>query len=183
MRVAAAARRLLGVAIAVPALATLGTGPVRAATATVSEAAREVAQGAADGGAVAETPVSQEVPELPPAALPSTSAPPPADPEITAEARRIASRLRCPVCEGLSIQDSPTELAREMKGVIREQLAEGRTPDEVKAYFIERYGEWVLLEPDPRGFNLLIYVVPMLVLLLGAGLVAVALRRWTRPAG
>jgi cytochrome c-type biogenesis protein CcmH len=63
-----------------------------------------------------------------------------------------------------------------------DQLAEGHSPEEVKAYFIARYGEWVLLEPDPRGFNLFVYIVPVLGLLFGGGLVAMALRRWTRPA-
>lgn len=95
------------------------------------------------------------------------------DSALDATVSRIASQLRCPVCEALSIEDSPTELAREMKGVIRDQLAAGRTPGEVKAYFVDTYGEWVLLQPEASGFNLLVYVLPLLAILGGAGLVFV----------
>lgn len=102
--------------------------------------------------------------------------------ELDAMTRRVASQLRCPVCQGLSIQDSPTELAQNMRSVVREQLAEGRTPDDVKAYFVSRYGEWILLEPEPRGFNLTIYVLPVLAVLAGAAVVTAAIRRWSsRP--
>lgn len=94
----------------------------------------------------------------------------------------VASELRCPVCQGLSIQDSPSELALQMRAVVRDQLAAGRTPDEVKRYFVEKYGEWILLEPEARGFNVLIYVLPVAAVLLGAAAVVVAVRRWSRPA-
>jgi cytochrome c-type biogenesis protein CcmH len=100
--------------------------------------------------------------------------------ELDDATRHLASQLRCPVCQGVSIQDSPTELAQEMKGVIRQQLSDGRTPDQVKAFFVERYGEWVLLEPEPRGFNLLVYLLPILGLVLGGGYVVISVRRWTR---
>jgi cytochrome c-type biogenesis protein CcmH len=108
------------------------------------------------------------------------------DPQIEAQTNKLASELRCPICQGLSIQDSPTELAHEMKGVIREQLIAGRTPDQVKQYFVERYGEWVLLRPPPSGFNLLLYVLPWLALLAGLGVIVLAVRRWVGqplPAG
>lgn len=94
----------------------------------------------------------------------------------------VASELRCPVCQGLSIQDSPSELAQQMRAVVRDQLAAGRTPDEVKRYFVDKYGEWILLEPEARGFNVLIYVLPVAAVLLGAAAVVVAVRRWSRPA-
>jgi cytochrome c-type biogenesis protein CcmH len=102
------------------------------------------------------------------------------DTALEAATARVASQLRCPVCQGLSIQDSPTELAREMKDVVRDQLAAGRTPEEVKAYFVSKYGEWILLEPQPHGFNLAVYLLPIAALLGGGGVVAVAVRRWTR---
>ena len=101
------------------------------------------------------------------------------DPAMEAEATRIASELRCPVCQGLSIQDSPSPLAQQMKDVIRGQLAEGRSPAEVKQYFISKYGEWVLLEPEASGFNLVVYLLPWLALLAGAGVIFLAVRRWT----
>ncbi|HUF27346.1 MAG TPA: cytochrome c-type biogenesis protein [Gemmatimonadaceae bacterium] len=100
------------------------------------------------------------------------------DPTLEAMTRKVAGELRCPVCQGLSINDSPAELAVQMKDVIRDKLAAGETPEEVKAYFIERYGEWVLLAPDPRGINLAVYILPALALLGGAGMIVFAVRRW-----
>jgi cytochrome c-type biogenesis protein CcmH/NrfF len=92
----------------------------------------------------------------------------------------VAAQLRCPVCQGLSIQDSPTELALEMRAVVRDQLAAGNTPDEVRAYFVSKYGEWILLEPKPEGFNLAVYLLPVIVLVLGGATIVLAVRRWTR---
>ncbi|MGK7312569.1 MAG: cytochrome c-type biogenesis protein [Candidatus Longimicrobiales bacterium M2_2A_002] len=96
-----------------------------------------------------------------------------------ARATRLASELRCPVCQGLSIHDSPSPLAQQMKDLIRSQVVAGRTDEEIHQYFISKYGEWVLLEPQAEGFNLLVYALPALMLLGGAGLIFVAVRRWT----
>jgi cytochrome c-type biogenesis protein CcmH len=103
------------------------------------------------------------------------------DAELEALTRKVASELRCPVCQGLSIEDSPSEQARNMRDVVRDQLAQGRTPEQVKAYFVERYSEWILLAPKPRGFNLAVYVLPILAVLAGAAVVWVLIRRWSRP--
>ena len=93
----------------------------------------------------------------------------------------VASELRCPVCQGVSVEESPTELARQMRAVVRDQLAAGRSPEEVRAYFVGKYGEWVLLEPRASGFNLVVYILPWLALLAGAVVIVLAVRRWTRP--
>ena len=103
--------------------------------------------------------------------------------ELEALTREVASQLRCPVCQGESIQDSPSGLAQDMRSVVRDQLAAGRTPDEVKAYFVGRYGEWILLQPTARGFNVVVYALPFLALLAGAAAIVLAVRRWTRDAG
>ncbi|HEY8468197.1 MAG TPA: cytochrome c-type biogenesis protein CcmH [Longimicrobiales bacterium] len=108
---------------------------------------------------------------------------PAADSALEAATRELASQIRCVQCQGLSIQDSPSELSKEMKQIIREQLAAGRTPEEVKAYFVARYGEWILLDPPARGLNLAVYILPILSLLGGAVVVVVLVRRWTRPLG
>ena len=100
------------------------------------------------------------------------------DAALEARAREVASSLRCPVCLGLSIEDSPSQLAQEMKEVIRSRLAQGATPDEVRRYFVERYGEWVLLTPKPAGLNLSLWLLPGLALLAGATLVALVVRKW-----
>lgn len=68
-----------------------------------------------------------------------------------------------------------------MRDVVRQQLADGRTEAQVKEYFVARYGEWILMTPPARGFNWLVYVLPVLVLCGGAVLVARAVRRWTPP--
>jgi len=94
----------------------------------------------------------------------------------------IAAQLRCVVCQSLSVADSPSETAHQMRGVIRERLAAGQTPDQIKAYFVEKYGEWILLAPPRRGFTLLVWIVPYAALLAGVLIVIVVVRRWSgRP--
>jgi cytochrome c-type biogenesis protein CcmH/NrfF len=99
---------------------------------------------------------------------------------IERQTREISAQLRCVVCQGLSLQDSPSQLAQEMRAIVREKLEEGMSPPEVKAWFVEKYGEWVLLEPEPRGFNLLVYILPVAMLFGGAGFVVMKARSWTR---
>ena len=94
----------------------------------------------------------------------------------------IALDLRCVVCQSLSVADSPSETANQMRGIIRERLAAGDTPDQVRAYFVERYGQWILLAPPRRGFDLLVWVVPFVALAAGLVLVLAMVRRWSRRA-
>ena len=103
------------------------------------------------------------------------------DSALEARTSAVASQLRCPVCQGLSIQDSPSELAQSMRSVVREQLAAGRTPAEVEAYFVSKYGEWILLAPKPTGFNIVAYAIPVIAVLCGGGAIALAVRKWTQP--
>ncbi len=102
------------------------------------------------------------------------------DSVLDSRVRAVSAELRCPVCQGESIEDSPAALAQEMRAIVREQLAAGRTPDEVKAYFVDKYGEWILLRPRASGWNLLVYVLPLAVLLIGAAVITRATRRWTK---
>jgi cytochrome c-type biogenesis protein CcmH len=106
-----------------------------------------------------------------------------AQPDSLLEARTaaVASTLRCPVCQGESIQDSPSELAQQMRAVVRDRLRSGESPEQVKAYFVSRYGEWILLEPKMSGLNVLLYAVPVLLVIGGLALVVVLVRRWTTP--
>lgn len=104
-----------------------------------------------------------------------------ADTALEAKTTAVAAQLRCPVCQGVSIQDSPAELAQQMRDLVREQLRTGKSPDEVKAYFVSKYGEWILLQPRASGFNILVYALPVLAVLGGLAVVVVAMRRWTRP--
>ena len=90
----------------------------------------------------------------------------------------LSSEMRCPVCQGLSINDSPAESARNMKRQVRAMLAGGYDDVQIKEYFVGAYGEFVLMSPKPEGFNLLVWLLPG-GLVLG-GLVLVVLMVWTR---
>jgi cytochrome c-type biogenesis protein CcmH len=105
-------------------------------------------------------------------------------PDATEEARaaKLASELQCPVCQGQSIAASPSPMARQMKDLIRSQVTEGYTDQQVREYFMSKYGEWVLLNPKPEGFNLLVYVLPVLGLLGGGAFVFTRVRRWSENA-
>jgi cytochrome c-type biogenesis protein CcmH len=92
----------------------------------------------------------------------------------------VASQLRCVVCQSLSVADSPSETAHQMKDIIRERLIAGESPEQVRAYFVEKYGTWILLSPPRQGFNLLVWVVPFVGLGLGLVLVLIVVRRWSR---
>jgi cytochrome c-type biogenesis protein CcmH len=105
-------------------------------------------------------------------------------PDATEEARaaKLASELQCPVCQGQSIAASPSPMARQMKDLIRSQVAEGYTDQQVREYFMSKYGEWVLLNPKPEGFNLLVYILPVVGLLGGGAFVFTRVRRWSAHA-
>jgi cytochrome c-type biogenesis protein CcmH len=92
----------------------------------------------------------------------------------------VASQLRCVVCQSLSVADSPSETANQMRAIVRERLAAGDSPEQVRAYFVEKYGDWILLSPPKSGFTLLVWVVPFVALGIGLVLVAITVRRWNR---
>jgi cytochrome c-type biogenesis protein CcmH len=100
--------------------------------------------------------------------------------DLEDQVRAVAAELRCPVCQNLSVADSPSELAREMRGLIREQLTAGKRPEEIKAYFVSRYGEWILLAPKATGLNLLVWILPFVGAVSGGISVWVVARRWVR---
>jgi cytochrome c-type biogenesis protein CcmH/NrfF len=101
-----------------------------------------------------------------------------ADRELESQVREVAAKLRCPTCRALSVQDSPSGMAEEMRDLIREQLRSGKTPDEVAAYFVDRYGEWILLKPKAEGFNWTVWLLPVLMLAGGLLFVFMTARRW-----
>lgn len=95
---------------------------------------------------------------------------------LEAEAKRIAAVLRCPVCQGLSVGDSPSAMATNMRQQIRELVAAGFDEDQILSYFEASYGEFVRLQPPLRGVNWLVWLAPGLGLLLGLGIVSWVLR-------
>ncbi len=100
--------------------------------------------------------------------------------ELEEKTRVIASELRCVVCQNLSVADSPSEMAQQMRAIVRDQLAAGKTPDEVRSYFVSRYGEWVLLAPTPKGFSLLLWVLPFVALVAGLAVAIGLAWHWAR---
>ncbi len=101
-------------------------------------------------------------------------------PDLDDRTRAVATDLRCVVCQNLSVADSPSEMAQQMRDIVREQLRAGKTPQEIKDFFVSKYGEWVLLAPATTGFSLTVWVVPFVVLIGGLALGLVFLRRWSR---
>jgi cytochrome c-type biogenesis protein CcmH len=101
-------------------------------------------------------------------------------PYLEEQLRALAAELRCVVCQNLSVADSPSEMAQQMRGVIREQLAAGKTPQEIKDYFVSKYGQWVLLAPTKSGFSLLVWVAPFVAVIAGILSAVFLMRRWTR---
>lgn len=97
-------------------------------------------------------------------------------------ARAIETQLRCPTCQGLSIADSPATSAAQMRALVREQLASGASDEAVRAFFVARYGRWILLDPPAAGIDLALWLVPALVVTLGA-LLVVRRARARAPAG
>ncbi len=89
----------------------------------------------------------------------------------------IAALLRCPVCQGMSVADSPSEMAVNMKGQVRELVLRGYTEEQILKYFELSYGQFVLLKPKFEGVTGMVWVLPVLALLIGAVVVFVKLRR------
>ncbi len=82
----------------------------------------------------------------------------------------LGARIRCPVCQGEAIADSPSETAQSMMEIVAEQVAAGASDGEIVAYFRDRYGDWVVLDPPFRGLTLVLWLLP-----LGAGAAGLAL--------
>ena len=94
----------------------------------------------------------------------------------------VASQLKCLVCQGESVADSPALLSQQMRSIIRQQLQSGKSEQEVIQYFQGRYGDRILLSPPPQGFTLLAWIVPIAILIGGAVLLFFILRRWQTTA-
>ncbi|PYM66566.1 MAG: cytochrome C biogenesis protein CcdA [Candidatus Rokuibacteriota bacterium] len=107
-------------------------------------------------------------------------APAPARVVSESEVHEVAGGLRCVVCQNLSVADSPSEMARQMRAIVRERLEAGESPGEVVQYFVDRYGEWILLSPRRSGFNLLVWAAPLVAVAVGLAIVSVLVRRWAR---
>jgi cytochrome c-type biogenesis protein CcmH len=82
-------------------------------------------------------------------------------------ARSIGSRVKCPVCQGVAIADSPSETARAMMDVVEERIADGWSDDQIIDYFSERYTDSIVIDPPFSGNTLLVWLIPALAVLAG----------------
>ncbi len=104
--------------------------------------------------------------------------------ELTAQQEQQAAtlygELKCPVCKNQSLAESTSFLAEEMKVQIRDLVAAGKTNQDVIDFYVERYGDWILMRPRAEGRGLVAWLAPGGAILFGLGWVFVALRRWSR---
>lgn len=80
--------------------------------------------------------------------------------QLRQQADVVAAKLRCPVCQNLSVADSNSFMANQIKDKIRKQIAEGKSEQEIIAYFQSKYGDWILLSPPRKGFDLTVWLLP-----------------------
>lgn len=92
------------------------------------------------------------------------------DPRQEAQARTLMEELRCLVCQGQSIADSDAELAGDMRAMVRQRIAAGEKPEAVRAWLIDRYGNWVSYRPPVEPVTWPLWAAPLLLLLAGAWL-------------
>ncbi len=100
-------------------------------------------------------------------------------PTLDERVHDVASQIQCPVCNGESVADSPSALAAQMRGVIRQKLEQGESEQQVIQYFEARYGDTILESPPVSGFTTLIWLPPVLMLLVGGYLIFVVGNEWS----
>ncbi len=105
--------------------------------------------------------------------------------QLQKRVREVSKTLRCAVCQSESVWESNAELAIQMRDIVRERLIQGESPDQIRAYFVSRYGDYILLKPRAFGLNLLLWGGPFLLLIIGGSFLFRTLRKWvaeTAPA-
>jgi len=102
------------------------------------------------------------------------------DPVQEERARTLQRELRCPLCQGQSVDESNAKIAQDLRILVRERIAGGQSDEQIKAFLVERYGDFILMSPPVRGDTAFLWFGPALILLLGAGVVATIVRRANR---
>ena len=92
------------------------------------------------------------------------------DPRQEAQAKALMEELRCLVCQGQSIADSDAELAGDMRAMVRQRIAAGEKPEDVRRWLIQRYGDWVSYRPPVEPATWPLWAAPILLLAVGAWL-------------
>jgi cytochrome c-type biogenesis protein CcmH len=99
------------------------------------------------------------------------------DPRLEARARALSAQLRCMVCQNESIDESGADLARDLRVLVRERLQAGDSDDQIRAFLVRRYGDFILLKPPFKLETWLLWGAPILVLFVGGCIILVAGRR------
>lgn len=98
------------------------------------------------------------------------------NPVLEQRAREISSKLRCLVCQNQSIDASDADLAKDLRVLVRERLTKGDTDEQIFEYVVDRYGEFVLLQPKMGSHTLILWFMPILALLAGIGIFMAKIR-------
>ncbi len=106
-----------------------------------------------------------------------------ADPALEARAREVGKQLRCVVCQNQAIDDSNAELARDMRILVRDRITAGDTNEEVVAYMVDRYGDFVLLDPPFKTSTLVLWIGPAVIAMVGVLWMAALFRRRKSETG
>ena len=114
---------------------------------------------------------------MPPAEYADTQLP---DPRQERQAKALMETVRCLVCQGQSIADSDAEMAGDMRALIRQRIQAGESPEQIRAWLISRYGDWVTYSPTFGWHTLVLWAAPLVLLLAGAWLARKRLRRRAR---
>ncbi len=101
-------------------------------------------------------------------------------PNLDNEVLRIAKGLYCPVCPATPLDVCETRACKQWRDLIKEKLVAGETEEQIRAYFIAQYGERVLGAPPPEGFNLGAYILPLLLIVAGGGVLFLTMRGWMK---
>jgi len=95
-------------------------------------------------------------------------------------AQALNKSFICPICPSETLDQSQVELAKQMRSVIRSKLLAGWTEPEIKQFFVDRYGEEILIVPEKYGINMVVWVVPPVTITMGLGIVFIVIRLMTR---
>ena len=99
------------------------------------------------------------------------------DPKQEAKAQALMEELRCLVCQGQSIADSDADLAGDMRDLVRRRIAAGEKPEAIRAWLIERYGDWISYRPTAEPINWPLWAAPVILLIFGGAMVVGRIRR------
>jgi cytochrome c-type biogenesis protein CcmH len=102
--------------------------------------------------------------------------------DLDTRTRDVAKTLRCTVCQTETVWESGSPFAGQVRDAIRERLEQGQSPEEIRAYFLSRYGDYILMQPPTRGVNWIVWVGPFVLLFVGGLILYRSLTRWVVPS-